>query len=353
MKNMKKGVRLLLVCIIVVVVLLGIGIVMLQMSKGDKEYLELNLQQDIAVENGIATPEHAYIQFDIEKTSYYSFEIAWESKPGMITALSVTDENGNSVLSCTAESMTMESEIIHLEQGDYQAQFVFLTSQERWDDYINQMQMEVLSEEDENPYEFAQNIQDHIGYSIKVKKELPFSYGRSFGVISGFVIGLLAVYIFCALTKKDDKVKCQFDERQELVRGRGFKYAFYTMIFWEAFIILLLLMEINLPADMVLILFVGLILGVCVYSGYCIWNEGYFALNENRKSVMIGIVIIGLINIGIGCMNIAEYGLLQDGKMTLKSLNLFGGLMMFVIFFVVLVKSIRDSKECANEESST
>lgn len=46
--------------------------------------------------------------------------------------------------------------------------------------------------------------------------------GYLIGVMVGLVVGLLAAAMFLKFIKKDHSWKCKYDERQELVRGRGF-----------------------------------------------------------------------------------------------------------------------------------
>ena len=46
------------------------------------------------------------------------------------------------------------------------------------------------------------------------------------GMVTGLVLGLILFIIILKVTKKDGKIKCQYDERQELARGKGFKYGY-------------------------------------------------------------------------------------------------------------------------------
>ena len=44
-------------------------------------------------------------------------------------------------------------------------------------------------------------------------------------LITGIIVAMLMFF-----TSRDKKLKRKYDERQELIRGKAFKYAFYTVI---------------------------------------------------------------------------------------------------------------------------
>ena len=50
------------------------------------------------------------------------------------------------------------------------------------------------------------------------------------GVIVGVAVGLVLTFLLIRYSRTDKKIKPKYDERQELIRGRGFKYAFYTRL---------------------------------------------------------------------------------------------------------------------------
>lgn len=158
------------------------------------------------------------------------------------------------------------------------------------------------------------------------------------GVVCGVLIGVIVLVILMKWMKKDGSYKCKFDERQELVRGRGFKYGFYTMIVCNM-VYAVVATAFDKPiieawTAMILIA----ILGVVVYAVYSIWNEGYLALNENPKRVMIGFGAIAIFNIAISIMNLKHGRLIEDGIIQPEIVNLLCGLMLLLIVAVMMVK---------------
>lgn len=164
-------------------------------------------------------------------------------------------------------------------------------------------------------------------------------------IIAGVVIGLLLVAFIFKMTRNDGSFKCKFDERQELVRGRGFKYAFFTLITYNmSFALINPVLEKEFMDDSIKA-FLGVLLAVLVYACYCIWHEGYFSLNENPKRVLIAFAIIALCNLIIGIIQISHHGILVDGKITFRSTNLFCALAFVIIFLTLLLKSISKQGE--------
>ncbi|MBQ2804208.1 MAG: hypothetical protein IJF07_09960 [Lachnospiraceae bacterium] len=165
------------------------------------------------------------------------------------------------------------------------------------------------------------------------------------GILGGVIIGLIIVVVLNMVSKTDNSIVCKYDERQELVRGKGFKYGYFSIMISNVMWILLSLLEVSLFCNIETAMFISIIVGVGVFACYCIWNDGYFALNENRKGLMIVFAIVGGINLYIGLMNVIQGSVLENGSLTMKSANLFCGILLFAIFIMLLLKEAKDRKE--------
>lgn len=163
------------------------------------------------------------------------------------------------------------------------------------------------------------------------------------GVIAGVAVGLVLVFLLIRYFRTDKKIMPQYDERQELIRGRGFKYAFYTSLVYFGLLTLTIfcLTEIVQPG---VLTFLGVCLSVLVYAGYCIWHEAYFALNENPKRVMIAFSVIGVCNVIIGLSNLHEVPSLRSADATPGLLNLTCAMLFVGIFLILLVKHIANKR---------
>lgn len=154
----------------------------------------------------------------------------------------------------------------------------------------------------------------------------------------------IAIVVFLKKTKTDGSMRCKYDERQQLVRGRGFKYAFFTMLLYDFFLVLLDCMDIRY-GDMGTEMGTGMMLGCAVYAIYCILNDGYFSMNENMPRVLFVLISLGLVNLILGIHSIIRGDIVEDGMLTIQSMNLLCGLIMLFILTVAAIKHIRSKNE--------
>ena len=173
---------------------------------------------------------------------------------------------------------------------------------------------------------------------------------RSFSYIIGFAVPFLviaaALYIFSRHAHTDGRRRPRYDERQELIRGRGYQYAFYTVIC--AMMVYALAKQVFGWdfADSMTETFAAVLLGIAVYAGYAVWHEAYFALNEKRKSYVWLFVVIGVINLGIGLRHIFAGDILAEGRIVFDgAANLLCGVLFLTVLAVLLVREIALRRE--------
>lgn len=164
------------------------------------------------------------------------------------------------------------------------------------------------------------------------------------GAFCGVAIGgLLAIVLLRFTKKRGNRGKCQYDERQEIVRGRGFKYGFFTIMICNIVIGLLMRGDALKTETWMLFLFAATLLAILVHVCYCIWNDGYFALNEKPRRVML---VFG----GIAFLNFAVFGInmlraKEQGEDSFIWVNLMCGLMFVVIGLILAVKQYGNRRE--------
>lgn len=155
----------------------------------------------------------------------------------------------------------------------------------------------------------------------------------------GMVVGLILVFIFFKVTKKDGSIKCKYDERQELARGKGFKYSFFTLLIYNVILAFGISAEektLNHILVMMLIL-LGCGISIAVYVTYCIWKEAYISLNENKTRVLIAFILIAIANFFIGFINITN---MDSNEISLGWVNVFCGCLFLEIFAAMGLKKL-------------
>ncbi len=170
--------------------------------------------------------------------------------------------------------------------------------------------------------------------------------GRDYAL--GFLAGFIAVGIFCGIlyklgTRKSERKR--YDERQQIIRGKGYKYAFFSVMFYFAVMSGITELVNKTFITISAISIIGICFGVGVYAVYCIINGGYFAVNEKQRSAMILLGIIALINVISSVRLIHDKALVVDGVLTGSCANLACTALFVVVFIAIAIRSIIDKKE--------
>lgn len=166
-------------------------------------------------------------------------------------------------------------------------------------------------------------------------------HSHTFSFFLGVVFAIFFCLVIC-LKKREGK---RYDERQQIVRGMGYKYAFFSTILY--FSVVALVSEavekqfMTRSAEAI----IGLCLGVAVYVVYCILNDGYFPINENRRTLLISLAIMGVANIVIAVNQIMDGEIMEDGVITEKCSNVAVGALFIVVFIACIIRNAIEKKE--------
>ena len=166
----------------------------------------------------------------------------------------------------------------------------------------------------------------------------------------GILFAAAILLIFRKFNK--NKLKGTFDERQELVKGRGYKYAMFTLL---ALITLDLITESfgafeTLPVTRELVLFFILIVGVLVLAVYCIMNDAYLGVGTNIRTYRALMWIIIVLN-GVSAIMGFRDGAMVDGKLVFGPFVSLLCCLAFVIIGVAFyIKGRSEAAEEADEK---
>ncbi len=109
-----------------------------------------------------------------------------------------------------------------------------------------------------------------------------FEEGYFFVVVTMFIMVFLISVSDRLFSKKDVSDRKDFDERQEIVRSKGYRYAFYILMCYTFF---KMLWDIARKAgeEHIILGFGAVCLAFVVHASYSVWNDGYFPLKKNPK----------------------------------------------------------------------
>ena len=161
--------------------------------------------------------------------------------------------------------------------------------------------------------------------------------------VAGVAVGLLFAAVLAVIQKT--KKKKEYDERQYLARGRGFQYAFFTLMFYDMIYGGAYAGEEPGWCDNTTGIFIGILLSLVVFGVYCIWNDAYMNLRQSPRSVALFFGGIGIMNLTIGIGAFLDGRAYADGKLRFPSINLFLGVMSLLMLLLFAVRMHSDSAE--------
>ena len=158
---------------------------------------------------------------------------------------------------------------------------------------------------------------------------------RSMGLAVGIAVGVVISILLIRLVNRDRKLRTEYDEMQKIIRGRGYKIAFYTVLIYEGLLIFLDSM-IAIPAVPMVTHFGAIVVGVTVQAGYCIWNDAYVGLNTRMGRFLLVALFATAINAAVAILAAVNGHMVVDGVLQDPFVNLMCAL-IFVVLGVIAV----------------
>ena len=165
--------------------------------------------------------------------------------------------------------------------------------------------------------------------------------------IAGIVCGVLAVMLLCWLiisriNKKTGVEKKEYDERQQAIRDKGFRFAYLTLLGYMAVFALLHSLDV-FTGNVSGWLFIGVILSLLVHIVYSIYMDAYFRVSDSPKSYIILFAILGLTNIVLGVLKRVN-GEVEGAFPAYGDLNAIIGVMLLITVVNILIKLAIDKR---------
>ena len=174
-----------------------------------------------------------------------------------------------------------------------------------------------------------------------------YSIGKLVGALVGFVVGIVLVAIFSKFANKNRKLKTEYDERQKVLRGEGYKYGFYAMAIYAVLNTILGIADYSLPVEPAVYNFSYIFIGAVVDIGYCVFHDCYWGLNNNKSKWCIVMGFAGLINAVAVVIACTEGAFIYNNMISTPGINLLCAILCLFLAISVFVKSLMDKKEAA------
>ena len=180
------------------------------------------------------------------------------------------------------------------------------------------------------------------------------------GVIVGIIITVAAaIGIVLFLLKRgnsDNKVKTEYDERQKIVIGEGYKIAYWTLAALLVLVQMYKTLAESFGTDYLaktpfgVIAFAMIIISIMVFCVYCIFKGAYWGMNNNKKSYVIIIGGIGILNLIISISSMVRGDFVVDGAISGAVVNLLCAVLMIVVLGAAGLKDIIDAMNDDKDE---
>lgn len=164
--------------------------------------------------------------------------------------------------------------------------------------------------------------------------------------IAGIVCGVLVVALVCWLishiNKKTGVKKREYDERQQAIRDKGFRFAYLSLLGYMAVLAILYHLDI-VSGNLSGWLLIGVILSLLVHIVYSIYMDAYFRVSDSPKSYIILFAVLGAINIVFGVLKRMN-GEVEGAFPAYGDLNLIIGVMLLITLVNILIKLAIDKR---------
>lgn len=170
------------------------------------------------------------------------------------------------------------------------------------------------------------------------------------------MLALLAVSVL-VIRILADREKKQFgesyDERQELLRGRGYRAGFYTVMAWSVLMNLVVIADAALPFEKDAGWMLGAFLGYAVFSVYCVWHDAFFVRTDKPDQRSLSFALLGAVWIIKGIRDAGTLPPIENGKLTIKAVSVLMGVLFLLIPATMALRWIvrRDGDDDKEDEA--
>ena len=263
---------------------------------------------------------------------------------GFLTGVAVLNEEKEVLFSCTGARVHAESMAVELKKGDYVFVLETLATEEQFQAFCK---MYGCEEQFGSSFDFTSG--DGIWPMRYVIEIVPKNgnVGPAAAILCGLFFGIAMTIVLRVITTDSGTLTCEYDERQIAARGKAFRYGFWTALVYLGCVALLHMITVQIPMEEYLVDFIGILIALCVMLTVCIWEDAYFALNENRGKLMVIFAAVSVLNLLAVLMNFSLGLVIVNGRLSLGSVNIFCLVMVVYVFVNLWLKDARDRKEDA------
>lgn len=353
---MKRKIVNIIIGIVMILVAIAFALVYVNTNKGKilKSTGTWYYTDNYSIENGELNVSKTNAIIDLPGEGICKMSVKWDNitMPGALPLMTITKENGDVVAWISGDSVNSELEFKVDEAANYIVESNYYISGDEFKEAIEIIDKEsaskIIIEEDgsfDGFTDFGKEGEWTTQYEVDVNFSAAGGNFKRAGAIIGFFIGLGIAVIILAITKNKGEYKEKYDERQTLVRGKAFKYAFEVAIVYFAMLGIFAEADLLQKFSISGLIMSGIIISICVCASYAIWNDGYFSLSTNKRGLLISFGFIEIANIVLMIISFVSGMIIDNGKVSFFLGIIVSSVVFLVLFIIILVKSIIDRRE--------
>ncbi len=173
---------------------------------------------------------------------------------------------------------------------------------------------------------------------------------KASGITAGIIVGLIICIFLFRYMNKDKKVMTKYDERQEMARGKAYKYGFWASMIAAAFVMLLDISMITLASSFTKYFFI-MFVGIIAQVTYSIWNDAYYGINTNKKRLIVICIVAGISNLLNVVATIMGGQFIVDGIVSDAGANALCCILLLYAGVLLIIKDRKDGNSAEIEKS--
>ncbi len=156
----------------------------------------------------------------------------------------------------------------------------------------------------------------------------------------GIGVGLalcLVVKIFFKKKLDMDSRCAQLDERQQMVNGKAYKAAWFTLTFTELVYSIISSALEKVYVESMVSTFACIGISILVFAGYSIFNDSYYGINDRYKKYIGSFGFMGLIFAVFAVIQIARGHLFENGVIADTGMFIVGAVIMLGVVLMTFI----------------
>lgn len=296
----------------------------------------------VSTKNGVTEHNDNKVLLEINHTGNYVVTVNfWPTEnPGFLTGFVLEGTDGTYSTGATAQKLLFESTPIKLNKGSNYLTFSFLASN---DEYLDFYEKTHFYDSPGEPWDGFMDGETDMEYIYIVRRS--FSDLAVIIGISLSVFALCVAFIVSILLRKSNKPFGDYDERQLIARYKSNTHGFFVTLIGLLFSYVLISLDANGCVETSVLILLPALLGIGVMAVEGILKDGYYSLNDNRKSYMIIFSLMAVILIGASVVFLVKGLVIVDGVITQNIAPLLIATLLIVILVTTFIKGKKDDME--------